>query len=967
MSVDKIIIRGAREHNLKNVDLELPKNKLIVFTGLSGSGKSSLAFDTLYAEGQRRYVESLSAYARQFLGMMKKPDVDSIEGLSPAISIDQKSVSANPRSTVGTITEIYDYLRLLYARIGHPHCPNCGREISQQSSDQIVKAILKLPDEASRATKQFRLMLLAPVIRGRKGEFIQLFSSLRQKGYTLVRIDGKILSLDDDFVLIKTNKHNIDVVIDRLVIGKKMTNDTLSRLNQSVEAGLKLADGLVIASRVLDADFDFPTRPSKFDDHLYSEKFSCPMCNISIAEIEPRTFSFNSPYGACPGCAGLGSILKIDPELVVNPHLSLSEGGILPFANLFTSDTWFTRTVKEVAKKYHIDWRAPIESIAKDKMKVLLYGLGDQTIRVWGENRFGRETYIETEFSGLVKELERRWQETDSDYVRGEIEKYMRHQTCPVCLGKRLKKEALSITVNDKSIIGVTEMSIKTSFDWIKDLPAKLSEREKQISQLILREINNRLGFLLSVGLDYLTLERATASLAGGEAQRIRLASQIGSGLSGVLYILDEPSIGLHQRDNKRLITTLKKLRNLGNTLVVVEHDREMMENSDWLVDFGPQAGDQGGQVVVQGTPVQVRKSKKSYTAKFLNKTNTIAPNGKKKDNNTKFLEITNCTHNNLKNIDVKIPLGKLVCVTGVSGSGKSSLVDDTLYHALSQKFRPFHQQKPGAHQDILGWEDLHNVILVDQSPIGRTPRSNPATYVGAFNFIRDIFAKTNGARQHGWGPGRFSFNVKGGRCEACRGEGQIKIEMQFLPPIWVDCEVCKGRRYNYETLQVNFKGKNIFQVLEMTISESLKFFANIPPLLKKIQTLEQVGLGYLKLGQPAPTLSGGEAQRVKLGKELSKAGSGNTLYILDEPTTGLHYEDLKKLLNVLRQLVAKGNTVLVIEHNLDIIAAADWIIDLGPEGGQKGGQIVAQGTPLELTRSKASYTGQFLAGMIKS
>ncbi len=970
---EKIIVRGARVHNLKNIDLEIPKNKLVVFTGISGSGKSSLAFDTIYAEGQRRYVESLSAYARQFLGIMDKPDVDSIVGLSPAISIDQKSASHNPRSTVGTVTEIYDYLRLLFARIGHPHCPNCGREIEAQSAQQIVEQVLKIAQEILQKKKQARLMIFSPVIRDRKGEFKDLFANLRSKGYQKARIDRQVFDLTSDLVLIKTNKHTIEAVIDRLVVERPAMRDKVSlsnlksRLTDGVEQALKLADGLVVISEVNDSSFAFPENPREFSDHLFSEHFACPVCNISLPPIEPRSFSFNSPYGACPTCLGLGTLLKVDESLVLNPHLSISEGGILPFAKMFSHDTWFARIIETVCQKFGIDMRVPISKLTEEQKKILLEGTGEETHRVEGENRFGSLTHIWETYPGIVGELERRYKETESDYVRAEIEKYLRQEVCSTCHGGRLKKEALGITIIDSSIVKISSLSISQSLDWIDTLANKISQREQTIANLIIKEIKTRLSFLNAVGLDYLTVDRATLTLAGGEAQRIRLASQIGSGLSGVLYVLDEPSIGLHQRDNKRLISTLGNLRDLGNTVIVVEHDREMMEEADWLVDFGPGAGDHGGMVIAEGTPAQVKRNRQSLTGAYLTGKRKIGLSNLSPSTNltNNSLTISGCSQFNLKNIDVSIPLGKLVCVTGVSGSGKSTLVVETLYQALSQKLNPFHREKPGAFKNLEGLEFIDKVILIDQSPIGRTPRSNPATYTGAFSFIRDLFAQTAEAKLRGYRPGRFSFNVKGGRCETCEGQGQIKIEMQFLPDVYVDCEVCGGKRYNSETLEVNFKGKNIAEVLRMPVDDAQEFFRNIPGLFEKLKTLSDVGLGYVHLDQPAPHLSGGEAQRVKLAAELSKRATGKTLYILDEPTTGLHFADLEKLLSVLQKLVSMGNTVVVIEHNLDVIKNADYIIDLGPEGGERGGYVVAQGSPEEVSLIKKSYTGQFLAKII--
>ncbi len=942
---DIISIRGAREHNLKNVDLDLPKNKLIVFTGLSGSGKSSLAFDTIYAEGQRRYVESLSSYARQFLGIMDKPDVDQISGLSPAISIDQKSASHNPRSTVGTVTEIYDYLRLLYARIGHPHCPICGREIARLSVQQIVDQIVTKCETELKSKKTYRFLLLAPAIRDRKGEFTDLFGSLRQKGYTQVRVDGRIIGLDEDIALLKNNKHTIDVVIDRLVLDPKFLKDQIAafrtRLFDGVEAAVKLSEGLCILSVINDKSFDLPAKPKDLEDFLFSERFACPVDNVSLPEIEPRMFSFNSPHGACPTCVGLGSLLKIDEVRILNPNLTISEGGILPYANSFTYDSWFAQKIS-----HHLPIRIPLSDYSARQKKELLYGVDD--------------------FEGIIPNLERRYRQTESDYVRNEIEKYMRRETCPDCNGLRLKPEALNVTITGQSIIALAQKSITDISSYLDKLSkaGDLNAREKTISTPILKEISNRLAFLVSVGLDYLTLDRTANTLAGGEAQRIRLASQIGSGLSGVLYVLDEPSIGLHQRDNSRLIETLKRLRDLGNTVVVVEHDREMMQNSDWLVDFGPGAGEHGGRVVSAGTYDQVCADPNSLTGKYLSGKKIIEidiPSKTPSRLESKFLTVNKASEHNLKNIDVSFPLGKLVVIAGVSGSGKSTLLIDILYQALAGHLNPDHKEKPGSFEKLTGLEEINRVILVDQSPIGRTPRSNPATYTGLFTYIRDIFAMTPESKVRGYLPGRFSFNVKGGRCENCQGEGQIKIEMQFLSDVYVKCEVCGGTRYNSETLEVHYKGKNIAEVLNQTVEEALDFFKTIPPALDKLQTLKDVGLDYIRLGQPAPSLSGGEAQRVKLATELSKRATGKTLYILDEPTTGLHFADLEKLLNVLRRLVNTGNSVIVIEHNLDVIKNADWIIELGPEGGDKGGYLVAAGTPSDLAKLPASPTGKFL------
>ena len=959
--MDKITIKGAREHNLKNIDIELPKNKLVVFTGLSGSGKSSLAFDTIYAEGQRRYVESLSSYARQFLGVMKKPDVDLIEGLSPAISIDQKSTSHNPRSTVGTVTEIYDYLRLLFARIGHPHCPICGREISHMSKEQITNAIIDLP--LKQNSPKLRVLILAPVVKDRKGEYTELFSDLRKRGYKKVRVDGEIFSLNEEFILIKTNRHTIEAVIDQIILDKKTDK---GRISTDVEQALRLGGGELIISVIKDSGFEIPEKPKKMRDELFSEKFACPINGISLPEIEPRIFSFNTPHGACPVCNGLGTILTVDKELVFNDNLTINEGGILPYSTTFSHDTWFTRTFRTFANENNIPLATRLGQISDVQKELILNGTGNKEYYVEGENRWGRETAIQEPFKGILHDLKQKYQSTESIFMKAQIEKFMRYEICNDCNGARLKKEALSITIDGKSIVAVSDMPILAVFDFIKNIELQSSLREKEIGKLIIKEIKQRLMFLIDVGLDYLTLSRGAQTLAGGEAQRIRLASQIGSGLTGVLYVLDEPSIGLHQKDNKKLIDTLKKLRDLGNTVLVVEHDEETMEESDYIVDFGPGAGEKGGYIISQGSIEQIKNDPKSLTGEYLSgkrKIKTLNPELKTETN--KSLTISGATEHNLKDVTVSFPLNKFVVVTGVSGSGKSTLVNDILYHALMQKNNPFHRQKPGKYKDIHGFENIKNIFLIDQSPIGRTPRSNPATYTGSFNYIRDIFSKTKDAKVKGYGPGRFSFNVKGGRCEACQGEGKIKIEMQFLPDVYVTCEVCNGLQYNSEALEVLLNGKNIAEVLGMSVSEALNFFSFVPGLSHKLQTLNDVGLSYIKLGQPAPTLSGGEAQRVKLAAELSKRGS-NSLYLLDEPTTGLHFADLEKLLNVLRKLVDLGNTVIVIEHNLDVIKNADYIIDLGPDGGEKGGKIVATGTPAEIVKVQDSYTGQFLKKVIE-
>ena len=970
---DSIVIKGAREHNLKNIDLTIPKNKLVVFTGLSGSGKSSLAFDTIYAEGQRRYVESLSSYARQFLGVMKKPDVDLIEGLSPSISIDQKSASHNPRSTVGTVTEIYDYLRLLFARIGHPHCPKCGREITHQTPEQITNAIFALT--SNEAAKRAKILILAPVVKDRKGEYKELFVDLKKRGYRKVRIDKQIFNLDENFILIKTNKHTLEVVIDEVVLTKD--TDRL-RIAEDVEKGLRMGNSELIVSIIKDAGFNIPEKPKKMQDELFSEKFACPVCGISMSEIEPRIFSFNTPHGACPTCNGLGTLLTVDRDLVFNNNLSISEGGILPYSNLFENDTWFSRTLVKFCEENDIHLKKRLLDVNNKKKDLLLYGTGEKIYEVVGENRWGRLTEIHEPFRGILWDLREKHQSTESMFLRSRIERFMRYETCKDCKGARLKKESLSITIEGKSIIDACDMSIVATLEFIKNLTGVISSRETEISKLILKEIRERLLFLVDVGLDYLTLSRGAHSLAGGEAQRIRLASQIGSGLTGVLYVLDEPSIGLHQKDNKKLIETLKKLRDLGNTVLVVEHDQETMEQSDYIVDFGPGAGEGGGRIIAKGTIDEIKNNPNSITGEYLSgkrKIKSTLDTSQKEDFSNarppssslegevgrgKTLSILGAKEHNLKNIDVNFPLNKLIVVTGVSGSGKSTLVNDILYHALMQMQNPYHRDKPGEFESINGYQNIKRVYMIDQSPIGRTPRSNPATYTGAFTYIRDIFARTRDAKLRGYAPGRFSFNVKGGRCEACEGEGQIKIEMQFLPDVYITCEVCNGKQYNKEALEIFLNGKNIADILSMSVQEALQFFSFVPVLSHKLQTLNDVGLSYIKLGQPAPTLSGGEAQRVKLSDELSKKGQ-SCLYLLDEPTTGLHFADLEKLLLVLRNLVNRGNTVIVIEHNLDVVKSADYIIDLGPDGGEKGGEVVAVGTPQEIAKSSRSYTGQFL------
>lgn len=972
---DEINIKGARKHNLKGIDVKIPKNKLVVFTGVSGSGKSSLAFDTIYAEGQRRYVESLATYARQFLGLMEKPPVDVIEGLSPAISIDQKTTSKNPRSTVGTVTEVYDYFRLLFARIGHPHCPVCGREIARQSLDQIVDGVLSLIKKVAKGKRVARFIILAPIVSDKKGEFQSLFENLKAKGFKYVRVDGQVRSLSEDFVLIKTNKHTIEAVVDRVSLSVKSLKDKVSlqnlksRISDSIEQALSLTDGLVVVSQIKDAGFEMPEFPKKLDDHLFSEKFACPVDNIQLPEIEPRTFSFNSPHGACPECSGIGKILKVVPDLVLSETLSIKEGGILPFGTMFEKDTWYSRVMLKVCKEHKIDPTKPIEELTEDQKDLILRGTGERVYRVSGTNRRGQMTQIYETFEGIINELERRHSETDSDYVRGEIEKYMRKKTCPDCKGARLKKEALSVTIDAKAIAEITALAINDCLSWVKGIMIKkglLSKREKEIAKMIVREIKTRLEFLSAVGLNYLTLDRPSGTLSGGEAQRIRLASQIGSGLTGVLYVLDEPTIGLHPRDNYRLIETLKHLRDIGNTVIVVEHDREMIASSDHILDFGPGAGKFGGAIVAEGKVDKIRKNKDSLTGKYLaGKKKIRVRNGQENLLEEKKLEIKGCNKFNLKEIDVSFPLGKLVVITGVSGSGKSTLLVDTLFHALKKTQNPRYKEDSQNYSSLVGAGKVDKVVLIDQSPIGRTPRSNPATYTKVFDDIREVFASTRESKARGYKKGRFSFNVKSGRCEACEGQGQNKIEMQFMSDIWVECDVCKGKRYSQQTLEVEYKGKNIADVLEMTVSEAKEFFHAHPKIVKRLQTIEDVGLGYIELGQPATTLSGGEAQRVKLSSELSKRSRGNTVYILDEPTTGLHFADLQKLLSVLRKLVDKGNSVFLIEHNLDVVKNADWIIDLGPEGGEEGGEVVAEGGVRKIVKNKKSYTGQYLKKVV--
>jgi excinuclease ABC subunit A len=989
---NQIVVSGAREHNLKDISLALPRDALVVITGLSGSGKSSLAFDTIYAEGQRRYVESLSAYARQFLGQMDKPDVDSIEGLSPAISIDQKTTSRNPRSTVGTVTEIYDYLRLLWSRVGKPHCPICGRPIVGQSAEQIIDQVMELAEST-------RFMVLAPVVRGRKGEYGKLLEELRADGFARVKIDDRVRMLEESIVLDKRYKHDISVVVDRLV----MRHDVRKRLADSIETAVGLADGLVEveimgsraasegepgrAAGAADArgrgDGDVAAGPSRAKGakgpraaaaqiepgvkpepgtiFTFSERFACPEHGPSLVELEPRIFSFNSPHGACERCTGLGSQMEIDPELVVpEASLSISEGAIAPWAN--SSSNYYEQMTEAIAELYDVDLEAPWEALTDEQRDVFLNGTNGEPVQVTYRNRYGRRRSYAARFEGIVKNLQRRYRETDSEWTREKIEEYMSLRACPVCGGARLRAESRAVLVGGTRIEDFCALSARRALEWLEEV--ELSETDRHVARLILREISERLRFLENVGIGYLSMDRAAATLSGGEAQRIRLATQIGSSLVGVLYILDEPSIGLHQRDNSKLIATLERLRDLGNTVIVVEHDEQTMRAADHLVDLGPGAGEHGGRIVAQGTATQVQRVKESLTGQFLSGARTIEPPARRRTPSG-YVEILGASQHNLRDIDVHVPLGVLTCVTGVSGSGKSTLVNDVLYKAVASRLHRA-RKRPGAHRSIHGLEQLDKIIAVDQSPIGRTPRSNPATYTGLFDVIRDLFAKTQEARARGYKPGRFSFNVKGGRCEVCRGDGQIKIEMHFLPDVYVPCEQCHGKRYNRETLEVRFKGKSIADVLHMPVEEALEFFEHIPKVRRRLETLDAVGLGYVRLGQPATTLSGGEAQRVKLATELSKIATGMTLYILDEPTTGLHFADVQRLLDVLQRLVDAGNSVVVIEHNLDIIKSADRLIDMGPEGGEEGGMAIAVGTPEEVAAEPASHTGQFLAELLE-
>ena len=957
MSSNVIRVVGARVHNLKNITVEIPRDKLVVVTGLSGSGKSSLAFDTIFAEGQRRYVESLSAYARQFIGQMDKPDVDYIEGLSPAVSIDQKSTSHNPRSTVGTVTEIYDYLRLLFARVGIPHCPVCGREVTKQSAQEIVDAIEKLPEDS-------RILILSPLVRGRKGTYQAVFEEIRKAGFVRARVDGKVHSLDDEIKLDRYKQHTIEAVVDRLVI-KSEDNDeeqdaARTRLTNSVETALKFGDGYISINNV-----------DSGEDVHFSEHLACAEHGSTVPEIEPRTFSFNTPHGACPDCQGLGNKLEIDPERIIpDPERTLNEGAIasMEWSGPREEGGYYWQSLEGAARHYKIDLNKPVRELTKQQLDIILYGTNGKEIELRYRNSSGNEFKFKRAFEGVIGNLERRYRETNSEYMRSRISEFMSDRPCPTCGGARLNPAALAVTVDDTNIITVTGWPILTALKWIKKISGKnstLNKRQKTIAERVIKEIHERLNFLVNVGLDYLTINRSAGSLSGGEAQRIRLATQVGSRLVGVLYVLDEPSIGLHPRDNNRLLKTLEGLRDLGNTVLVVEHDEETIRTADWVLDLGPRAGEHGGEIVCQGTLEQILKCPDSLTGAYISGQKQVPVPKERRTGNGKALKIIGARANNLKGMEVKIPLGKLVCITGVSGSGKSTLMTDVLYNALAAKLMRAHTQ-PGEHERIEGIEQLDKIINIDQSPIGRTPRSNPGTYTSLFDEMRKLFAELPESKVRGYKPGRFSFNVHGGRCEACQGQGQLRIEMQFLPDVYVPCDVCHGSRFNRETLQVKFKGHNIADVLDMTVEQALEEFSAFPKMMNKLQLLDEVGLGYIRIGQPAPTLSGGEAQRVKLAKELSKRATGRTLYVLDEPSVGLHAADVHKLVEVLQRLVDAGNSVLIIEHNIDIIKTADWIIDLGPEGGDRGGELVAEGTPEDLCAAKGSYTGEFLCAHLK-
>ncbi len=961
MSSNVIRVVGAREHNLKNITVEIPRDKLVVITGLSGSGKSSLAFDTIFAEGQRRYVESLSAYARQFLGQMQKPDVDYIEGLSPAVSIDQKGTSHNPRSTVGTVTEIYDYLRLLFARVGIPHCPICGREVVKQSAQEIVDSIQALPDGT-------RILVLAPVVRGRKGTYQAVFEEIRKAGFARARVDGTVFNLDEEISLDRYKIHTIESVVDRLVVSGSGSEDertaNVSRLTDSVETALKFGDGYLTAQVLAE-------NPAGNHDLHFSEHLACPEHGISIPEIEPRTFSFNTPHGACPDCQGLGNKLEIDPDRVIDPEKSLCDGALIAMEwNNVKEDGnpgYYWQMLEAMANHYHIDMNTPFKDLSAEHQELVLHGTQGEKVRLHYHNRDGRQATFDTAFEGVIGNLQRRYRETNSEYIREKISEYMSDRPCPTCHGKRLRPEALAVTVNDANILEITEWPVLRSLEWVKQLAGSkspLTSRQKAISDRILKEIVSRLGFLVNVGLEYLTLHRSAGSLSGGEAQRIRLATQVGSRLVGVLYVLDEPSIGLHPRDNDRLLTTLKGLRDIGNTVLVVEHDDDTIRTADWVIDLGPGAGEHGGKIIAEGTPEQIIAHPKSLTGAYLSGRKHIPVPKNRRTGNGKTLTVVGARANNLKDITVNIPLGMFVCITGVSGSGKSSLMSDVLYNALAARLNGAHTQ-PGEHKRIDGLEHLDKIVNIDQSPIGRTPRSNPATYTSLFEEIRKLYAELPESKVRGYKPGRFSFNVHGGRCEACQGQGELRIEMQFLPDIYVSCDVCHGSRFNRETLQVHFKGHSIADVLDMTVDQALEEFSAFPHMLNKLTLLQEVGLGYVKIGQPGNTLSGGEAQRVKLAKELSRRATGRTLYVLDEPSVGLHAADVHKLIEVLQRLVEAGNSVLIIEHNLEIIKVSDWIIDLGPEGGDRGGELVAEGTPEQILLAPGSYTGAFLKSHI--